>query len=42
VQLLAVPGDWIRQVDDGEDLGPAEAGDLPGSPAAQAGGTSRG
>jgi len=31
VELLAVPGDGVGQVDDVEDLGAAEAGDLHGS-----------
>ena len=30
VELLAVPGDGVWQVDDVEDLGTAEAGDLHG------------
>ncbi len=32
-ELLAVGGDGIGEVDDVEDLGPAEAGDLHGSDA---------
>ncbi len=36
VELLAVGGDGVGEVDDVEDLGPAEAGDLHGSHAAEA------
>jgi hypothetical protein len=35
-QLLAVPGDGVGQVDDVEDLGAAEAGDLHSSHAGEA------
>ncbi len=36
VQLLSVAGDGVGEVDDVEDLGAAEAGDLHGSHARQA------
>ena len=36
VELLAVAGDGVGEVDDVEDLGAAEAGDLHGSHARQA------
>jgi hypothetical protein len=36
VELLAVPGDRVGQVDDVEDLGAAEAGDLHGTHAGDA------
>ncbi len=37
VQLLAVAGDGVGEIDDVEDLGAAEAGDLHGSHAGEAG-----
>ncbi len=36
VQLLAVAGDGVGEIDDVEDLGAAEAGDLHGSHSAEA------
>jgi hypothetical protein len=38
-ELLAVPGDRVGQVDDVQDLGPAEAGDLHSAHARETGGT---